>query len=1144
MNGQSIDTPSSHGARCWIVSGHFGCLLLVVCFCCALGPFGGGRVAAAEAPVATETSAGFAADDRGLAILTDAVSIRRLPVDDADRRHPVVLQGVVTFADELGTYFFLQDETSGIYVQAGELGMAVNRGDRIVLEGVTYSGKFASGVRDPVIRVAGHGGMPASAEATIVDLVRGRYDSLWVETRGVVRSVVREGSDVIVTLADGGEKLQVRLKELSEELPSGWVDSELRVSGVSSTKFDARGRLEKFQLLVPGLDQVVVEKPARVDPFDLPIRAIGQLLRFTPPESAGHRIKVQGTVSGRRGGRLFFVTDSASAVTVRTSERVALQIGDQVEVIGFPEMGRCAPEVLDASIRRTASGIAPAAVRVIGADLFSRVNHANLVTTEGWLIDHTVRPGDDVLVLQMDGFTFPAILEMSGDGGRLEDVRDGSLVRVTGVCVIELDPNGVPESAQVLLRSLEDVEVLRKPSWWTIRYTVPAAALGLGVAFAAIAWGVLLRRKLAQQAIVLRRNYEQELTLEQRYRELFENATDIVYTADLQGNVTSANRASTQVLGYSGEELLTMNLFHILSGNDADVARRMTERKLAEGGTTTYRVEIIAKDGRAVPMELNTRLITKSGKPFEVHGIGRDLTERLQSEESLLRSEQRFRKAFQASPVSSAVSTIAEGRVVDVNDGFLNLFGFEREEVIGKLALDLGIWADAGERSALMRDLQSGKGLRNVECRLISKSGARLEGLVSAEMIDFDGEPCSLVITHDITERTRLEVLLRNSQKMQAAGQLAAGLVHDFNNILTVIQGHASVLLSSGEFQGQANKSLSRVLEAAARASGLTRQLMAFSRKQAVHRRQINLNDLVVNLLDLLQDVVGSKVRLSHELTPDLPTVSAEVGMIEQVLVNLAVNARDAMSGGGVLSIRSSWLTLEVGKVPWNPNAKEGLCVCLNVADTGRGMDREILSRVFEPYYSTKAVGKGTGLGLSVVYAMMKQHEGWIEVESEVDQGTSFNLYFPASAAPAEELVRAATFDGILPVGNETILVVEDEESLLYFVAHLLQRQGYRVLQATSGEQALEVWADRRTEIDLVFTDIVMPGGMSGLELAERLRGDDPLVKVLFTSGYHHVVDNEKVEFQDGLNFVPKPYEPAKLATTLRNCLDAVKPVW
>ena len=1134
--------------------GHLGRLLVAVCFCWTLGPFGGMRVGGAEAPVATGTpedsvavagtGAEFRADDPGPALLTDALSIRRLPVDDADRRNSVRLQGVVTFADEPGNYFFLQDETAGIYVQGGESGVGVKRGDRIVLEGVTYSGKFASIVRDPVIRLSGHGGMPQPALVTMVDLGRGRYDSLWVETRGVVRSVVHEGGDVIVTMAEGGAKLQVRLKGPLEEPPSGWVDSELRVSGVSSTQFDARRRLEKFQLLVPGLDQVEMEKPARVDPFDLPTRAIGQLLRFTPPESAVHRIKVEGTVSGMRGGRLFFVTDSANAVTVRTAERIALEVGDHVEVIGFPEMGRCAPEVLDASVRRVGKSPVPESVRVIGGDLFSRVNHANLVTTEGWLIDRTVRPGDDVLVLQMDGFTFPAILESSGEGRRLQEVRVGSLVRVTGTCLIELDPNGVPESAQVLLRALEDVEVLRGPPWWTLRYTVPAAGLGLGAAFAAIAWGVLLRRKLAQQAVVLRRNYEQELTLEQRYRELFENATDIVYTADLQGNVTSVNRAATLVLGYSREELLKLNLFHILSGSYVEVAHRMTERKLAEGGATTYRVEIIAKDGRAVPMELNTRLISASGKPFEVHGIGRDLTERLQSEESLLRSEQRFRKAFQATTVSSAVSTIAEGRVVDVNDGFLNLFGFEREEVIGKLALDLGIWADAGERSALMRDLQSGKGLRNVECRLISKSGARLEGLVSAEMIDFGGEPCSLVITHDITERTRLEVLLRNSQKMQAAGQLAAGLVHDFNNILTVIQGHASVLLSSGEFQGQANKSLSRVLEAAARASGLTRQLMAFSRKQAVHRRQINLNDLVMNLLDMLRDVVGSNVHLTHELAPDLPTVSAEVGMVEQVLINLAVNARDAMPGGGVLSIRSSWLTLEVGKMPWNPNAKEGLCVCLNISDTGGGMDREILSRAFEPYYSTKAASKGTGLGLSVVYAIMKQHDGWIEVESEVDLGTSFNLYFPASDVPAEALVRAATFGGILPVGNETILVVEDEESLLYFVAHLLQRQGYQVLQATSGEQAFEVWANRRADIDLVFTDIVMPGGISGLELAERLRAEDPGVKVLFTSGYHHVVENEKVAFQDGLNFVPKPYEPTKLATTVRNCLDAVKPVW
>jgi two-component system cell cycle sensor histidine kinase/response regulator CckA len=396
---------------------------------------------------------------------------------------------------------------------------------------------------------------------------------------------------------------------------------------------------------------------------------------------------------------------------------------------------------------------------------------------------------------------------------------------------------------------------------------------------------------------------------------------------------------------------------------------------------------------------------------------------------------------------------------------------------------------------------------------------------------------------NDITERLNLEAQLRHSVKMEAVGQLAAGVAHDFNNILTIIQGHAELLMQTPSLSPKSENSARQVAVAAERASQLISQLLMFSRKQVMQQRHVNLNDTIQNISPMLHGLVGEHVVFQFNAAPNLPAVSIDVGMIEQVLVNLVINARDAMRGGGRLTLSTSQQTLEPVASLLNPEARPGQFVCLTVADTGCGMDNVTLSHVFEPFFTTKEPGKGTGLGLATVYGIVKQHQGWAVVDSQLGRGTLFTLFLPCSSKPAEAAPPApdqapALADSAVSLGDETILVVEDEPALRELVVNVLELCGYRILQACTGVEGLKVWEKHKHEIDLLLTDMVMPGGMSGRQLAERLQAEDPGLKVIYTSGYSPGMAGKDIALLEGFNFLAKPYPPSRLANVVRDCLD------
>jgi two-component system cell cycle sensor histidine kinase/response regulator CckA len=513
------------------------------------------------------------------------------------------------------------------------------------------------------------------------------------------------------------------------------------------------------------------------------------------------------------------------------------------------------------------------------------------------------------------------------------------------------------------------------------------------------------------------------------------------------------------------------------------------------------------------------------------------MAELAKANQSLATSEERFSKAFHESPLASGIQSLPDQRFVDVNQRLAQVTGHKREQMIGRTPTELCLWekpeiADQWYEGLLRQEL-----LRDQEAKLRKEAGALIEVLVSLSPIALGEQSHVLLVAQDVSERALLERQLRQAQKMEAIGQLAAGVAHDFNNILTVIQGHAGLMQQKLDPSSPQKKSLEQIARAAARAATLIRQLLMFSRKQVMQFRHLDLNDTLRNSIKMLERLVGEHVQIDFRPQSPIPAIHADTSMMEQIAMNLAVNARDAMPNGGRVSITTALETIHRAPTPIDPERRDGEYLCLTFSDTGTGMDTQVLSRIFEPFFTTKPVGKGTGLGLSTVFGIVRQHQGWLEVESTPNQGTAFRIYFPASLQAADKMELAV--DTALRSGRETILVAEDEDALREMVVQVLKIQGYTVLEAASGPQALEVWEQSGRPVDLLLTDMVMPGGIMGGGLAERLSSQSPRLKVIYTSGYSPGMAGKDASLLEGRNFLPKPYSIGKLAQFVRECLDA-----
>ncbi len=475
-----------------------------------------------------------------------------------------------------------------------------------------------------------------------------------------------------------------------------------------------------------------------------------------------------------------------------------------------------------------------------------------------------------------------------------------------------------------------------------------------------------------------------------------------------------------------------------------------------------------------------------------------------------------------------ALELDADGLITYFNDASLRLaLSVQQDHPRGVLPPDI--------QHIVQTCLQTGQSQSRQETRLAGRTLAWSFHPVTASQVVH-------AYVEDVTDRLNLEAQLRQAQKMESIGQLAAGVAHDFNNMLTIIQGHSGMLLARPELPPGAFDSVQAIGFAAERAAGLTRQLLMFSRKNVMQVAQLDLREVVGTMGRMLKRLLGETITLEFSPPPDLPLIEGDAGMLEQVVMNLSVNARDAMPKGGTLRVSVDCVEIAESYVQTHPEARVGRFVRLQIADSGCGMDGPTLDRIFEPFFTTKDVGKGTGLGLATVYGIVKQHGGWIEVESAVGQGSLFAVFFPTSPETAKSRKEGTDPTAFIRGGDETILIVEDEPVLRDMAQTILKECGYRILEAANGKEAMRVWEQHAPAIDLLLTDMVMPEGMSGVELAEQVLARHPRLKIIFASGY--TVDEVSTAFlkKNNARFLQKPYTRTTLARTVRQALDGTAP--
>jgi len=612
---------------------------------------------------------------------------------------------------------------------------------------------------------------------------------------------------------------------------------------------------------------------------------------------------------------------------------------------------------------------------------------------------------------------------------------------------------------------------------------------------------------------------------ETNFRTFFESMADMVFVVGLDGRLLLTNAAVSARLGYSAEELGELSVVELHPAAHREEARTIFAAMLA-GEREVCPLPLLAKDGTMVPVETKVWYGNWGGDRC-VFGLAKDLTA---EQEGL----QRFERLFRSNPSILALSSLPDDRFADVNDCFLERLGYARDEVVGKTTDEVGLFFDPEERATVGRALQLQGRVGGFELRLRHRNGSVLNCLLSAELVSNQGRQYLLIVMVDITECRDLEERLRQSEKMEAIGQLAGGVAHDFNNMLEVIIGYTELTLDDQALAPSLHADLQEVLKAARRSADLTRQLLTFARKQVISPRVLDLNETVEGMLNMLRRLIGENIDLDWQPKEGLWSVRMDPLQIDQILANLCVNARDAIGDIGAVKIALRNVILDEATCINHAAPAPGEYVLLSVSDNGCGMDQKTVAQVFEPFFTTKEIGKGTGLGLAAVYGIVQQNAGGANIRSEPGLGTTFEIYLPRHVGAASVMTNG---EGPAQRGTETVLLVEDEVAILKIVKRMLEGQGYTVLAAETPGEAVRLAREYAGEIRLLIADVIMPE-MNGRDLAKNVLAIRPGIKRLFMSGYTADVIAHHGVLDEGVHFIQKPFARKALADKVREVLD------
>ncbi|MCF7910502.1 PAS domain S-box protein [Candidatus Pacearchaeota archaeon] len=646
---------------------------------------------------------------------------------------------------------------------------------------------------------------------------------------------------------------------------------------------------------------------------------------------------------------------------------------------------------------------------------------------------------------------------------------------------------------------------------------------------------------------------EQELKkLEESLREsnntlrfLAENMVDIIWTADINLRTTYVSPSIVKVLGFTPEERKKQKLEEMVTPEslqiicqllvDSNLKKRdyIEDAKMA----LTVDIEYYKKDGSTIWLENKVRWITdENNNIVGLHGVSRDISDKKKAEKDFKESEARLKTILESNPDPIIVYD-KNGCTQYLNPAFTKVFGWKLDELKGKkipyVPEDQKI-----NTLAKIKEIESSGKTGNLRTKRYTKEGGLVDVILNAGIIkSADGKHKGLIVNiTDISEQKKLEERFQQSQKMESVGRLAGGLAHDFNNMLTVILGEVEIAMTECKNEDPLKCHLRAIREAALRSADLTKQLLAFARRQTAIPKILDLNNIINSMVKMLRRLIGENIELIWKPEKNLWSVKIDPIQIDQILANLCVNSRDAIDDSGIICIETKNVVLDEVYCNTHEAFRQGSYVMLTVSDNGDGIDKTQIGNIFEPFYTTKELGKGTGLGLATIYGIVKQNYGFINVYSEKNQGTTFKIYFPKAEGKLVDIEKKRIKEKTA-IGNETVLVVEDEPAILEIAKISIKNHGYRVLAAKTPSEAITIAKSKNETIDLLITDIVLPE-MDGKKLEKLLKNIFPNIKVLFMSGYTENVIMKRGLLRENINFIQKPFSLNSLADKIREVLD------
>ncbi len=599
---------------------------------------------------------------------------------------------------------------------------------------------------------------------------------------------------------------------------------------------------------------------------------------------------------------------------------------------------------------------------------------------------------------------------------------------------------------------------------------------------------------------------------------------------------TGWNKSAEKIFGFSADEVIGINANKLIVPTESDNdVENIFGFLLEQKGSYVNINENLTKDGRVLICEwYNTTIVDINGEIVGLASLALDITDRKNSETMLHESEAQFRASFQFSHGVATITDIETGTFIDVNDAWLMARGFKKHEVIGKTSSELNVWGSKEHRLEIVNELRRRGKLLNYETYAITKTGEIRETIINAEVLTVRGKELMFLSGSDVTERNRLEKQLLRSQKLEAVGQLTGGIAHDFNNLMGIMMGNLELAMEQVAPDAPLRKNIENALMAVDRGSALTQHLLSFSRQQNLSPSVTDVKHLVEGTLTFLERTLGETIRIVTKHVDGESPVNIDAAIFSNALVNLALNARDAMPDGGTLTVETANIELTGESIGLDNEPAYGAHALITVTDTGGGISQDDLEQVLEPFFTTKEVGKGSGLGLSMVYGFVAQSNGHMNITSKKDEGTTISIYLPISdEKPVDKDNQSAPLPGAHIY--QTILLVEDDQHVLEATSATLIDLGHTVIEAKDGSSALAILSQKSSDIDLVLSDVVMPNGMSGIDLVKQIAVDHSHIKILLTSGYpDKIVDQDEIKAMD-IQLLAKPFRRAQLSTAIED---------